>query len=84
MGKERPLSPQSVEVLEVLKERGPATMQELNDGSIKGLNSAHFTALVNRGFATAEKIVVEVPTVVKRKVNAYTITEEGLNFKEEE
>jgi DNA-binding PadR family transcriptional regulator len=39
---------------------------------------------VNRGLATTDKVEVEVPTVVKRKVNIYTITEKGIDFKESE
>jgi hypothetical protein len=75
------LSPKSVEVLEVLKSAtAPIIMSEMN---IEGLNSANLTALVNRGLVVAESVVVEVPTIVKRKVNAYTITEKGLTFKAE-
>lgn len=75
------LSPKSLEVLEILKGSNQAiTMSELN---LDGLNSAHLTALVNRGLITADKVVVEVPTVVKRKVNAYTLTDKGMAFKGE-
>ena len=75
------LSPKSLEVLEILKGSNQAvTMSDLN---LDGLNSAHLTALVNRGLVTADKVVVEVPTVVKRKVNAYTLTDKGMAFKGE-
>jgi hypothetical protein len=75
------LSAKSLEVLEVLKSgKENITMAGLE---IEGLNSAHLTALVNRGLVVAEKVVVEVPTVVKRKVNAYTLTEKGIAFKGE-
>ena len=75
------LSPKSVEVLEILKSAtAPTIMSEME---IEGLNSANLTALVNRGLVVAEQVIVEVPTIVKRKVNAYTITEKGLAFKGE-
>jgi hypothetical protein len=75
------LSPKSVEVLEVLKSATePIVMSEMG---IEGLNSANLTALVNRGLVSAEQVIVEVPTIVKRKVNAYTITDKGLTFKGE-
>ena len=75
------LSPKSLEVLEILKGSNEAvTMSDLN---LEGLNSAHLTALVNRGLVTADKVIVEVPTVVKRKVNAYTLTDKGMAFKGE-
>ena len=75
------LSPKSLEVLEALKGLDQAvTMNELN---LDGLNSAHLTALVNRGLVVADKVVVEVPTIAKRKVNAYTLTEKGMAFKGE-
>jgi DNA-binding PadR family transcriptional regulator len=55
----------------------------MSDMGIEGLNSANLTALVNRGLVSAEQVIVEVPTIVKRKVNAYTITDKGLTFKGE-
>ncbi len=81
MANSKVLSPKSVEVLEVLKSATePTIMSEMN---IEGLNSANLTALVNRGLVSAEQVIVEVPTIVKRKVNAYTITDKGLTFKGE-
>jgi hypothetical protein len=75
------LSPKSIEVLEILKSvSAPTIMSEMG---IEGLNSANLTALVNRGLVVAEQVVVEVPTIVKRKVNAYSITDKGLTFKAE-
>lgn len=75
------LSPKSLEVLEVLKGLDQAVT--MNDLNLDGLNSAHLTALVNRGLVVADKVVVEVATVAKRKVNAYTLTDKGMAFKGE-
>ena len=81
MANQKVLSPKSLEVLQVLKGvESPMTMSDLQ---VENLNSAHLTALVNRGLVVAEKVVVEVPTTVKRKVNAYTLTEKGQNYKGE-
>lgn len=81
MANQKVLSVKSLEVLEILKSgKAGVTMSELG---LDGLNSAHLTALVNRGLVSAEKVVVEVPTVVKRKVNAYTLTDKGHEFKGE-
>lgn len=78
----KPLSTKALEVLKVLG-AGEATVAELKDKGLDGLNSAHLTALVNRGFVEAEKVTVEVPTVVKRKVNKYSLTEKGSAYKGE-
>lgn len=78
----KPLSAKALEVLKVLG-TGEATVAELKDKGLEGLNSAHLTALVNRGFVAAEKVTVEVPTVVKRKVNKYSLTEKGTAYKGE-
>ena len=81
MANQKVLSPKSLEVLQVLKGlESPMTMGDLQ---VENLNSAHLTALVNRGLVVAEKVVVEVPTIAKRKVNAYTLTEKGQNYKGE-
>jgi hypothetical protein len=81
MANTKPLSPKSIEVLEILKSTDKATI--MSDLNVEGLNSANMTALVNRGLVVAEQVVVEVPTIVKRKVNAYTITDKGASFKAE-
>lgn len=81
MANQKVLSPKSLEVLQVLK--GVESPMTMNDLQVENLNSAHLTALVNRGLVVAEKVVVEVPTTVKRKVNAYTLTEKGQNYKGE-
>ena len=77
----KPLSEKSLLALQALKGANePTVMAELG---VEGLNSANLTALVNRGLVEAVQVVVEVPTVVKRKVNAYTLTDKGANFKAE-
>jgi predicted nucleic acid-binding protein len=81
MANQKVLSPKSLQVLEILK--GANNPMVMSDMQIENLNSANLTALVNRGLVVAEQVVVEVPTVVKRKVNAYTLTEKGQNFKAE-
>lgn len=81
MANQKVLSPKSLQVLQALKGiEGGVTMNDLN---IENLNSAHLTALVNRGLVVAEKVTVEVPTIAKRKVNAYSLTEKGQGFKGE-
>ncbi len=82
MANQKSLSPKSLEALQILKE-GTFTMGELVERGLDNLNSANLTALVNRGLISSEQIVVEVPTVVKRKVNAYTLTDKGKAFKGE-
>jgi len=77
------LSQVAIQALQELKS-GSYTAQQLKELGLDTLNSAHLTALVNRGLATTDKVEVEVPTVVKRKVNIYTITEKGIDFKESE
>jgi hypothetical protein len=78
----KPLSTMSLKVLESLS-NGEFTIAELKESGLEGLNSAHLTALVNRGFVEAEKVTVEVPTIVKRKVNKYRVTEKGSAYKGE-
>jgi DNA-binding HxlR family transcriptional regulator len=78
----KPISTKSLEALKELKE-GTFTMSELVERGVDELNSAHLTALVNRGLAEAVKIERDVVTTVKRKVNAYTLTEKGRSYKAE-
>lgn len=82
MANQKVLSQKSVEALQILKE-GTFTMNELANRGVEGLNSAHLTALVNRGLVETNQVVVEVPTIAKRKVNAYSLTDKGLTFKGE-
>lgn len=76
----KPLSGMSLKALEVLS-GGDATANEIKEKGLENLNSAHLTALVNRGLIEAEKVTVEVPTIVKRKVNKYRLTEKGATYK---
>ena len=81
MANSKPLSEKSLLALQALRGANePVVMAELG---VEGINSANLTALVNRGLVEAVQVVVEVPTVVKRKVNAYTLTDKGANFKAE-
>ena len=82
--KVRALSVGAIEVLEALKTAGAGTAASLKEAGVTGLNSAHLTALVNRGFAVAEEVELEVMQVQKRKVKQYTITELGLKTETEE
>ena len=82
MGKKKALSVTSAQALEFLKGQDkPTIMAQIE---VEGLNSANLTALVARGLVEAQKVEIEVPTTVKRKVNAYTITEKGLAFSGDE
>ena len=84
MAKVNKISDGALKALEALKAVGTATAKDLKDGGLDKLNSAHLTALVNRGLVEATDTVVEVLTVVKRKVKAYTITEKGKTFDNKE
>ncbi len=76
MVKERPLSEIAQKALDFLKNaEKPMTLQEIKDGLNENVNASQLGALVNRGLVNAEKVVIEVPTVAKRKVNAYMAVE---------
>ncbi len=77
------LSALSLQALEMLKGKS-MTASELKDLGLNDVNSAHLTALANRGLISADKVEVEVQTIVKRKVNKYTVTDKGVNFTESE
>jgi hypothetical protein len=77
------LSALSLKALEMLKDKS-MTASDLKDLGLNELNSAHLTALTNRGLISADKVEVEVATVVKRKVNKYTVTDKGMNFTDSE
>ena len=83
MAKVNKLSEGASKTLEMLKEVGTATALELKEKGLENLNSAHLVALSNRGLVESKDVEVEVQTIVKRKVKAYTITEKGKEFKEE-
>ena len=72
LAKERALSEGAKQALEVVKNaEGSVTLADIKE-VFEGANSSHLTALVNRGLVATEQVVKEVPTIVKRKVNAYT------------
>jgi len=77
------LSEGAVGALEALKVAGVATASELKAKGLEGLNSAHLTALVARGLATAVEVEREVVAIVKRTVKEYTVTELGKEYKGE-
>ena len=83
MAKVNKLSKGASEALEMLKEVITATALTLKENGLENLNSSHLVALKNRGLVETKDVEVEVLTVVKRKVKAYTITEKGKEFKEE-
>ena len=81
MANKKPLSQHSQKALSFLKgQTEPTIMASIE---VEGLNSAHLTALKNRGLVETVQVEIEVPTVVKRKVNAYTLTAKGHEFKAE-
>jgi hypothetical protein len=77
------LSDGAMKALTMLK-TGSATANDLKSNGFDDLNSAHLTALVNRGLATTEDVEVEVEVIVKRKVKKYTLTDKGMNHKQGE
>ena len=84
MNKTVKLSAGAVDALKALATVKTATAKDLKDAGLEGLNSAHLTALVNRGLAESHDVEVEVVTVVKRKVKAYTVTDAGLAYETKE
>jgi uncharacterized membrane protein len=73
MAKENKLSVVAQAVLDYLVENGNSfTLAELKE-KFPEVNSAHLTALRNRGFVSAEKVEKEVQRVVKTKVNSYFV-----------
>lgn len=72
-----PLAPATLNVLETLKTaQKPLTVAELKT-LLENVNPAQLTALVNRGYATAEQVEITVMVPVKRKVNAYTFVKDA-------
>jgi len=59
-----------------------STLQELNEIATAPIASAHLTALARRGLVSSEKIDKEVVSI--RPVNAYTITDEGVSYEQDE
>jgi peroxiredoxin len=73
------LSEGSLKALDFIK-KGITTAQEMKDKGFN-VNSAHLTALVNRGLINALQVEKEFQVVVKRKVNDYSLTEKGKQTK---
>lgn len=69
----KPLSAGAKRAYEMLKEFGPLTVAEMKEKGFAEANSAHLVALKRRGMIDSDEITVEVPTVVKRKVQLYTV-----------
>lgn len=71
-----PLSDVSQAIYDLMvAENRPLTLADVRDLGIDNANSAHFTALRNRGLITADDIEKEVTTVAIRKVKLYALAE---------
>ena len=72
---EKKLSDGALKAYEMLKENeNGLTIAEMKDLGFTNVNSSHLTALKNRGIVDSVQVEREVVTVVKRKVNVYTLT----------
>ena len=72
---EKKLSDGALRAYEMLKEnKDGLTIAEMKELGFTNVNSSHLTALKNRGIVDAVQVEREVVTVVKRKVNVYTLT----------
>ena len=80
IAKVNPLSEGALAALAALQSAtSPITLAELNENGA-GIASAHLTALAKRGLVSSDKVEKEVVTV--RTVNAYSITEAGMDYQE--
>lgn len=59
----------------MVKEGRPLTLAEVRELGIDNANSAHFTALRNRGLITAEDVEKEVVEVKTRTVKIYSLVD---------
>lgn len=75
MSKKPELSVNSKRAYEMLKDNGPLTVAQMKELGFAEVNSANLIALKKRGLVESVEVVVEVPTVVKRKVQLYTVKE---------
>lgn len=73
MSKKPELSVNSKRAYEMLKDNGPLTVAQMKELGFAEVNSANLIALKRRGLVESVEVVVEVPTVVKRKVQLYTV-----------
>lgn len=73
------LSEESLRAFQLLKEsETPLTILDMKNKGFENANSSHLVALKNRGLVTSEEVEILVPTLVKRKVQIYTLTGEEL------
>lgn len=70
-----------VRALDVISKVGSGTLAELNAGLDQAIGSAHMTGLVRKGYVSTEQ--VERDAVRVTKVNAYSVTDAGLDFVQE-
>ena len=75
MSKKPELSVNSKRAYEMLKDNGPLTVAQMKELGFTEVNSANLVSLKRRGLVDSVEVVVEVPTVVKRKVQLYTVKE---------
>ena len=59
----------------MVKEGRPLTLAEVRELGIDNANSAHFTALRNRGLITADDVEKEVVEVKTRTVKIYSLVD---------
>jgi DNA-binding MarR family transcriptional regulator len=64
--------------LDVISKATSGTLAELNAGLEQPIGSAHMTGLVRKGYVSTEQ--VERDAVRVSKVNAYSVTDAGLDF----
>lgn len=77
MAKAKQLTPGMVEILTAMGDGNSETIANMKDRGVAA-NPSQLKALENRGFVSVERITVEVPTIVKREIGRYTITDAGL------
>lgn len=71
-----PLSDVSQAIYDLMvKENRPLTLAEVRELGIDGANSAHFTALKNRGLIASTDVEKEVVTVTVRTVKLYSVAD---------
>lgn len=75
MSKKPELSVNSKRAYKMLKDNGSLTVAQMKELGFAEVNSANLIALKRRGLVESVEVVVEVPTVVKRKVQLYTVKE---------
>ena len=79
-----PLSPEAKAIYDLMvQEQRALTLAEVVELGVPA-NSAHFTALKNRGMINADKVEREYVSVSKRKVNVYTLNPDFVTEPEEE